>query len=137
MSHGVDWYWNRNGHEAGVLGGDDQVHGGGDHPAAVDADALDGGEGRLGQVAPAQGVLDVPVPRALVHADHAAGVGPGLAVGELLGGADVVAGGPVLAAAEQDGDADVVVGHRLGEGGVEFLEQHPRLGVAVLRGGSW
>src|SRR5690606_38676614 len=56
----------------------------------------------------------------------------GLAVGQLLGGAQVVPGREVVARAEQRDHVDVVVGARLGEGGVELLEEHPALGVAVL-----
>ena len=47
------------GQELGILGGEDNIHGGGYHPAAKDAIPMHHGYGGFGQVTPGQAKFDI------------------------------------------------------------------------------
>ena len=119
--------------ELGVLARDDDVAGRGDHHPAHDAVALDLGDGRLGQVAPAHRVLEEAFPEAAILAPEAGLERRLLLVLHLLRAAEIVPGGEMLAGAGQDDYPYVVVLHPRGEGIVELLEQDPALRVQHLR----
>ena len=123
--------------EAGVVGRDDQVARPAQQQPAGDARALDGGDRRLGHVAPAQRVLKEPA--GLDGVDPGQGPLRGLARAwltvaiRLADGLDVVAGGEVLPVGLQDDHPHVVVAGGALPGRVELVEQLQRLGVSRLR----
>src|SRR5262249_25624570 len=91
------------------------------------------GDGRLGQVAPAHGVLEEALPDAAVLTLEARVQRRLLLVLHLLRAAEIVPGREVLAGAGEDDDADRVVGDRPLEGIVELFEQDAALRVQDLR----
>ena len=119
--------------EQRIVAGDDEIAGRGDHHAAHDAVALDLGDGGLGQVAPAHGVLEEALEDAPILALEAGLERRLLLVLHLLRAAEVVAGREMLAGAGQDDDAHLVVVDCRREGVVELLEQDAALRVQDFR----
>ena len=78
-------------------------------------------------------VVEEHLARAGVLAADALGKRAARLVLFFLGRAEVVTRAKIVAGAREYDDADVVVGVGLGEGGVHFLEQAPRLRVLVAR----
>ena len=103
-----------------------------DHHAAHDAVALNLGDGGLGQVAPAHGVLEEALPDAPVLALEAGLERRLLLVRHLLRAAEIVAGREMLAGAGQDDDPHRLVVDGAQEGVVELLQQDAALGVQDL-----
>ena len=107
--------------ELGILAGHDEVAGRGDHQAAHDAVALDLGDGGLGNIAPAHGVLEEALRQAPVLVAESLDR-MFLLVFHFLRAAEVVAGREVLAGAGQDDDAHRLVLRGGDEGVVELFQ---------------
>jgi hypothetical protein len=107
--------------ELGIVARNDEVAGRGDHQAAHDAVALDLGDGGLGQVAPAHGVLEEALPQAPVLALEAGLQRRLLLVFHLLRTAEVVARREMLARTGQDDDPHRLVIDGAQEGIVELI----------------
>ncbi len=126
--------------ELGIVAGDDQVAGPGEHQPAGDAAALNLGDGRLGEVAPAAGDLQVDFLLAgkaavrvrLIEAAPPADRRKILAGLVLARGAQVMAGGEVRVGAGEHDDLDGVVLHRAVEGGVQVVGHLQVLRIARI-----
>ncbi len=127
--------------EEGVVSRDDEVADPGEHQTASYTAALHGGDGGLGNVAPAPAHADVDLVFARVEEFGARLVGvirqEELAIptfGHITAGrADVVTGGEVLASSGQDNGPDRIVVDGAAERGVERIGHLAVLRVAVLR----
>ncbi len=115
-----------------IVAGNDEVAGRRDHHAAHDAVALDLGDGGLGQVAPAHGVLEEALPQPAILALEAGLERRLLLVLHLLRAAEVVAGREMLAGAGQDDHPHRLVVDRAQEGVVELFQQDAALRVQNL-----
>ena len=119
--------------EAGVVGGDDEVHRPDQVEGTGDGATLHRGDGRLGEVAPLPAVAEVLLrlpPVELVEVVAAVGFGELGLVG--VRDREVVARGEVLALGAQHDHADVVVALGRGEAGVELVEHPLVLGVRLV-----
>ena len=113
--------------ELRIVGGDDQVARPAQQQPAGDAPTLDGGDRRLGHVAPAQGVLEV-APGLVLDDDV-----EGDLVGHRPSAPEVMAGREVFSVGAQHDHRDVVVLGGARPGSVEFVEQLGVLRVGGLR----
>ena len=123
-----------------VAAGDDQIAGPGQHQSAGDAFAMDFGDGRLGEIAPAPGDLQINL---LLARKAAMGVGlrEAAPISDrrkidagciFAGGPQIMPGREMRSAAGQDDDLDRVVLHCVIERGVEVVGHLQVLRVARL-----
>ena len=119
------------GKELRVVCREDDIAAGGQHPAGIDAIALDHRDDRLGEIAPADEQIEIVFLELVVGLDARLGA-QGFAVSERIGGAEIVAGGEIPAAAAHYEHADIAVRLRLRKARIDLVEHAIALRVAVF-----